>query len=396
MNADSPALGHAGTKLRQRLVECYQRGCRLMHVEKNYEYAHTMFAECVLHDPGNLTFVETLLRNLRLIHPRPTRRSILGGRTDQTLKQTIARKELSKAFQIGVELLKANPWDTTTLSALAEACSQFHFNDVELVYLKQALEANPKDVKVNQHCARSLARVGQFDQAIACWHRIEVLHPSDKEPSRMITKLQEEKQKYPGGRPPVAVQAREPIGALVKAHEKVDEAPEPSLSSHQRLERAISENPHAMSNYLALAELLTEAEKFSNAESTLLRGIAECGEHSALKDKLSEVKSLRAQRELAAAQAREAAELKLQRRPIRFPWLEAALGLAAVVLILQLFPGVAAKILPAIDVRRWSRLTWFAANVFLLLLLCAFRFGPDTTKTWRKRKQNRFVKRRSH
>jgi hypothetical protein len=68
-----------------------------------------------------------------------------------------------------------------------------HHNEVELVYLKQALEANPKDADVNRHCARSLARMGQFDQAIACWHRVEKIVPGDREVARMISELSEQK-----------------------------------------------------------------------------------------------------------------------------------------------------------------------------------------------------------
>lgn len=120
------------------------RGCHLMRVDNNYEYAHTMFAECVAHDPGNLAYVEALLHNLRLIHPAPQRRSLLGARTNRALKQATDRKDFSKAFQVGIESLKANPWDKVTLRALAEACSQLHFNDVELAYLKQCLTRIPR------------------------------------------------------------------------------------------------------------------------------------------------------------------------------------------------------------------------------------------------------------
>ena len=150
-----------------------------------------------------------------------------------------------------------------------------------------------------------------------------------------------------------------------------------------------------MSNYLELAEYLAEAEKYSEIENTILHGIAACGEHSALKVILSEVKSRRAQVDLATSEARQAADLKRHRPTIRIPWLEAALCLAALVLALQLFPPLAAKVWQAIDVRHWSRLTWFAANVLLVLLLYVFRFGPDTMKAWRKRKRNRLLQSRT-
>ena len=202
-----------------------------MRVEKDYQYAHVMFAECVVHDPGNLTYVEALLQNLRLVHPisKSNRHPLLRVGTDRPLKQAIASKDFTRVFQVGVELLKANPWSSMTLRALAEVCSELHFNEVELVYLKQSLDVNPKDIDVNRHCIRSLARMGQFDQAIACWHRIEVLRPADKEPLRMIAQLQDEKQKYAGGRPPVTAQAREPAKGPVSVQEFVAEPTAPDL-----------------------------------------------------------------------------------------------------------------------------------------------------------------------
>jgi tetratricopeptide (TPR) repeat protein len=395
MNSPSQDPGQAKSKAQQRWENCYQRGCRLMRVEKNYEYAHSLFAECVVHDPGNLTYVEALLQNLRLIQPAPKRHSLLGTRPDRSLKQALASKEFTKVFQIGIDLLRADPWDTVTLCAIADACGQVHFNEVELAYLKQALDADPKDIEVNRHCARSLARMGQFDQAIACWHRIEVLRPGDKESSKMISQLQEERQKYPGGRPPIAEKASRPAMPQAIAQEVIEIAATPALGPRQSLEQAISTDPHDVSNYLELADLLFDTEKFSDAENAVLRGIAACGEHFALNSKLTDIRSLRAEHERTIAEARKVAELKLQRKPFRIPWLEGALGLAGIVLIFQLFPDSATTMWRAVDVRHWSRLTWFAANIIVVLFLCALRYRPDFIKAWRNRKQSRLLKRRA-
>jgi hypothetical protein len=50
---------------RQRLAECFERGRHLAAVEKDYEYAHAMFTECVAQDRANLEYVEALLFNLK-------------------------------------------------------------------------------------------------------------------------------------------------------------------------------------------------------------------------------------------------------------------------------------------------------------------------------------------
>ena len=94
----------------------------------------------------------------------------LGGKG--AVKKAAAKKDWAEVLKHGPEQLKTNPWDVPTLRAMAYACEAHAYNEVELRYLKNALDANPKDVEVNRHCALSLARMGQFDQAIACWHRI--------------------------------------------------------------------------------------------------------------------------------------------------------------------------------------------------------------------------------
>ena len=45
-------------------------------------------------------------------------------------------------FRQGLERLKTNPWDVPTLRALALACQANHYNEVELRYLKNALDVN--------------------------------------------------------------------------------------------------------------------------------------------------------------------------------------------------------------------------------------------------------------
>src|SRR5262249_50343474 len=55
--------------------------------------------------------------------------------------------------------------------------------------LRAALSARPKDVEIHRHCGRSLARLGQFDQAVACWRRVLDQVTNDPEALKMITDL---------------------------------------------------------------------------------------------------------------------------------------------------------------------------------------------------------------
>ena len=159
---------------RKRLQQCFDRGKELTTRESpDFDYAHTMFAECVNNDPSNLEYVEAMLSNLQKKYKNNKKGATFrgfGGRGP--FKKAVQAENSEEIFRLGLELLKTNPWDVPTLRDIANACEANHFNEVELRYLKNALDAKPKDVEVNKHCGESLARMGQFDQAIACWNRI--------------------------------------------------------------------------------------------------------------------------------------------------------------------------------------------------------------------------------
>jgi len=382
----SQAARFAGTpRLQKRLADCYERGMHLMAHERDHDYAHVMFAECVLQDPANLRYAEALLQNLRdKFAGRAKRRwRFLGRGGSKELRKATASRTWKDVFHIAVDLLKDDPWDVATLRVLAEACAELHYNEAELAYLKQALDANVQDAEVNRHCGRSLARMGQFDQAIACWHRVEEIKKGDAEAARMVAGLYEEKLKYPGGRPPTI---RSPVDTALQSAEVV-EVPEAEsaivLTPWQLLERAITDNPTDPSNYLALAELLEANEQYENAEAILLRAIAACGNGSVLSRRLQEVRSRRLQRDLAAAASLQTESLK-EERHFHVPWLEAILAATIGILILQVIPSTAAWVGGLINVRNWSRLTWLMVNIYGVLILIAIRFGPEVYGWWRK------------
>lgn len=61
--------------------------------------------------------------------------------------------------------------------------------------------------------------------------------------------------------------------------------------------------------------------------------------------------------------------------------LEIAFVAACVLLCVQLFPGT----LSYLDVRTWSRATWFWANGIVVVTLISIRFIPDLWEQWRAR-----------
>jgi hypothetical protein len=60
----------------------------------------------------------------------------------------------------------------------------------------------------------------------------------------------------------------------------------------------------------------------------------------------------------------------------KLPWLEVALVATSISLVLQLFPAVGTALLDLLDVRNWSRSTWFVVNLGFVGLLLIVRFTP--------------------
>ena len=69
--------------------------------DKNFAYAHAMFAACVVQEPGNLQFVEAMIQNLRASRPRRTG-SLLRWRPGRRwrLSKAIEQKNWAEVFRL--------------------------------------------------------------------------------------------------------------------------------------------------------------------------------------------------------------------------------------------------------------------------------------------------------
>jgi tetratricopeptide (TPR) repeat protein len=302
--------------LRRRLKQCFEHATKLAEQDKyDYDYANKLLTDCVANDPGNLEYVEAFLHNLQRKYQNNKKGSGYSGFGSRgAFKKALSQEDWREVLKQGAPLLAANPWDVPTLRGMAQACEALRFDDVELRYLKNALDANSRDIEVNKHCARTLAGVGDYDQAIACWHRVEEIKKSDPDASKMISELTLEKQRMRSGipmpvgakthrRPPVErtggiIQpaALPPAPSAAPAAEPDEEAADDpakkrdiKLTPRQLLERATSDFPTILDNYLKLADLLIVERKFVDAERTLARALQVSGGDPAVREQLEDV-----------------------------------------------------------------------------------------------------------
>lgn len=371
-----------------RLEACYQRGLKLSSCDGNHDYAHEMLLECVLNAPANVAYAEAMLKNLRekLAGQRKPGKARFFSRLPRVLTKAARCNEWNSVFRQGVVLLKENPWNIAVLRTIAHACEELHYNEAELVYLKQALDSNPKDIKVNRHCACSLGRMGQFDQAIACWHRIETLRGKDAESARMISQLAEEKLKHRSGISPTPA-APVPVNTVgVNQLQATALAVGPTLTPRQLLECAVGGNPQDEYSHLRLADELIASAAYEEAERRLRQALIACDNSQPLLEKLGQVRALLAQQRQAQATATLHASQQHAENESRMPWLELLLGAAMFALVLQFFPALGTTLRQALDFRNWGRGTWFVANLLVLLLLCGLRFVPELLRLFRRKR----------
>lgn len=272
---------------RKKLKECFEYGNRIA-AQENFDYAADIYTECVVGDPGNAIYLQAFLGNLKKKYNNNKKGKRLSffklAPLRSAIKKALHKKDWVNVFKYGSEALKINPWDTSVLTALSEAAEQCDFQETQLIYLKMALDANPKDVEMCRRCAKTLADLGMYDQAIAMWHKVEQLRPNDPDASRNIANLAVEKTIAGGGYDEATGESRRKVDA---AGGEVGHAGEP-LSKKARLEAEIKRQPKNLALYDELAEIYAREEDYAKAEDLLKRAFEATQDVNA-KEKLEDV-----------------------------------------------------------------------------------------------------------
>jgi tetratricopeptide (TPR) repeat protein len=245
---------------RRRLQKIFEHGSKQM-AQENHDYAAELFEQCVLGDPSNLIYVQNYVGNLQRKYNNNKSGSKLaqfkelGARS--AVKKAINHGEWDEAIKHGLKVLAVNPWDVHTLTAMATASEKSGDDEVELFYLKCALDTNPKDPAVNRQCAHALAAREQFDQAIACWHRVVQVRPDDEEAQHEIGRLAVEKTIVRGGYDD-RDEAKKLAGER-KHQPQLAQQPQRELSQEEQLQQKIRKDPTEPGNYRELAESSSES-----------------------------------------------------------------------------------------------------------------------------------------
>jgi tetratricopeptide (TPR) repeat protein len=271
---------------RKRLQSCFEHARKVVAQEDcNRDYVADLLSQCVNGDPSNAEYMQAFWENLckKYNNKRLNKLAQLSGMAGRaSMKKAIGQKDWPGAVKQGVELLRKNPWDAVALAGMATVAQENSFGEVELLWLKYALVSEPSDTEVNKQCAHALERRRQYDQAIACWHRIEKARPTDEEAQREIARLALEKTR--------AAQAGADEGPVAGAGGGGRPgSKEPVLSDEDRLKQQIAKDPKSVPAYMELAQHYTTEERYADAEKVLQKAVQLSSNDPEVQERLDEV-----------------------------------------------------------------------------------------------------------
>jgi tetratricopeptide (TPR) repeat protein len=249
---------------RKRLQQWFAQGNAQM-AQGNHDYAHEMFTQCVLGAPDNLIYVQSFLGNLKRKYNNNKKGGKLaklkGAGTRGMIKKASLQKDWAAVIKSGVEVLKHNPWDVSTLTAMANASGHLDYDEVELAYLKTALDADPHDPDVNRLCALALTEREEYDQAIACWHRFEKVRPGNEEAAKAVADLSVLRTIKKGGYEEKSPGKKTGAADEERHSPRKDGSPAPdAISPEESLQRDLRRNPGDVAKHVELAQLVRASE----------------------------------------------------------------------------------------------------------------------------------------
>jgi tetratricopeptide (TPR) repeat protein len=263
--------------VRARLQKFFQYGTE-KSATGNFDYAAEMYQNAVVGDPSNPIYVKALLNNLSKKYANNKTGAKMANlklaTTKLSIKNSTRQKKWDDVLKTGLEALLVNPWDNTILFELANACEAQDFDEAQVEYLRQAIDANPDDAEANRQLGRAYDNIAQYTEAIDCFRRVLKELPKDEEAMRAMSNLAVKRTMVKGGYEG-AESTRDVRKAKFGAAASDDE--EADLTPVEKLLRAIKKEPSEKSNYIELNDLYMKDELFDKSTAIMKQALEAVG-----------------------------------------------------------------------------------------------------------------------
>ena len=291
---DKATLPKVTAEQRRGAAGQYERAQQVL-ATGNFDYGIDLLRKCCLTEPGSIVYRQALRHAQKgKYQDNQKGQSLAFWRSlpaKLRLQAAVGTKNYIKALEYAEEILTRNPWDESTLLALAEALEGLGLLDQALWTLDQARKSNPKSVRVNRRLAIVLEKLGNFAQAIKLWEYVRHADPSDKEAEHKVKDLSASDTIVRGGyEDAIEGDIDTPMAAGEKAWaEKNKQEPESSTEepddddhdhSDERgakdiaaLEAKIKAHPKLAGKYLHLASIHRKYGQLEKARAVLEQGL---------------------------------------------------------------------------------------------------------------------------
>ncbi|MCH8923848.1 MAG: hypothetical protein IIA67_11965 [Planctomycetes bacterium] len=249
-----------------------------------------MYTQCVIGDPTSLLYHQSMIANLFRKYQNNRKKvgkmaSMKSGGAQKAIKKHAGKGEWGAAAKAGCAMLKLNPWDAPTLIAMADLAEKCESEEVQVFYLKSAIESEIKSISINKKCSERFERAAHYDDAIACWHRIKASKRSDKiEADKMISALSINRTIYEG-KYEEAESTRDVATKKIEAEAKG----ESELTRDEKLEKEIRLHPSEIANYFELAQIYQRDNRLKDAEEVLTKAVDVSGGQVNVIERLEDV-----------------------------------------------------------------------------------------------------------
>jgi tetratricopeptide (TPR) repeat protein len=273
---ETPGRQPLSPAVRRRLQTLMEHGSKVA-MQGQYDYATDMFMQCVIGDPANPLYVKSFLANLSKKYGNNKKGSKMAGMkllgTRAAVKKASVTKKWEELIKAGLEGLKENPWDGGILAAIGEACEHQGFDESQVEYLKQMVDADAEDEVANRYLGRAYDRTGQFDDALICFSRVLKQKPKDEEALKALSQLAVKKTIKKGGYED-ATSSKDVRANKFRAESDDDDA---SLSPEEKYLRNIQKDPSDTNNYIELNDIYIKDEKFDKCVAIMKKALEVSG-----------------------------------------------------------------------------------------------------------------------
>jgi tetratricopeptide (TPR) repeat protein len=291
---------------RKRLEKVFEHATKKSASSNDYDYFTELLTQCVVGDPSNINYVRTYIENLQKKYNNNRKGAPLAQFKERgsrgALKKALSQEQWDDVIKHGLKVLTVNPWDVAALTGMATAAAKSGDRDCELLYLKSAVMADPKNAETNRLYGIALGERGLFDQAIACWHRVEEAMPDDDEAKRAISVLTVQKARSRGEYDDDDTTRR----LRIKAQQQEE------LTLEQRMLEKIRREPKNLAYYQELAQFYISDERYKEAEELLGKAYDVSNNDPDIREKWEDAQLRNLRKQIAEAKDAETKK-KLQR-----------------------------------------------------------------------------------